>query len=746
MTKQLLLLFGWVVVGVAVGGIGGWPWGVAVLVAGLGFGLGASMGGRPVVELQARVERLRAELERSEARVAERIAQCTSALQVERDRALAESHSKSEFLAIMSHEIRTPMNVVLGMLELLREAHLDHDRKEQVRLAYGSGKTLLALIDNVLDFSKMEADRLVLDEVDFDLRALVDESALTLATLAHTKEIELTPFFPHGMHTAVRGDINRLRQILTNLLGNAIKFTPEGGSVELHGGPVGPGSEGRTEYLFEVRDTGPGVPEAERERIFDLFVRAEGHQKLVPGSGLGLAISKRLVERMGGGIGVDVNPYAPTGSIFYFTIQLTQQPEGESVDPGRNLFPGLRVLGVEIDGLQRIFLEDVFELFGSRLDLVAEIGTALTLLQQARQQGQPYDLVLLNQRPGRDSRLACRILRDGDATWKFILLTDLLDQGWDHASELPGMAICLKKPVNAERLRSAIEWLATAHQGQTMRVSASQPVRREPEPVHYRGRILVVDDHPANLTVARGMLARLGCDAAHVVVARDGREAVERYSEQHFDLVFMDCQMPGVDGYEASRQIRQKERERELPSVPIVAFTANVTSGNRLRGEVAGMNEFLSKPVTLGELKKVLERFLTSEVAAGVSSAVEEVVVAEKSDLEILMGAMESIGLPEEDFRDVAGLLVNQIPELLESLERDLRAGEHETARATAHVLKGSMANTIFPQLQTHTRQLHEYIKAHSWRDAEEALQQVRLQFAPVRKALDAFLDRSLER
>ncbi|MBF0418218.1 MAG: hypothetical protein HQL86_08220, partial [Magnetococcales bacterium] len=300
--------------------------------------------------------------------------------------ALSESRAKSEFLAIMSHEIRTPMNVVLGMLELLREAPLDYERREQVRLAYGSGKTLLALIDNVLDFSKMEADRLELDEMDFDLRALVDESALILATLAHTKEIELTPFFPHGMPTAVRGDVNRLRQVFTNLLGNAIKFTPEYGSVELHGGPVGPGLDGRTEYLFEVRDTGPGVPMADRLRIFDMFARSEGHRvQGFPGTGLGLAISRRLVERMGGEIGVDDNPHASSGSIFHFTIQLQQQPPGVGVEPGRDQFTHLRVLCVEIDGLQRLFLEDVFELFGSRFDHVAEIETARSVLRNARQ-------------------------------------------------------------------------------------------------------------------------------------------------------------------------------------------------------------------------------------------------------------------------------------------------------------------------------------------------------------------------
>ncbi|MBF0296712.1 MAG: response regulator [Magnetococcales bacterium] len=669
----------------------------------------------------------------------------TRELTEERDHALAVSNAKSDFLATVSHEIRTPMNVVLGMLELLREASLSHDRMEQVRLAYGSGKTLLALIDNILDFSKIEADLLSLDEMDFDLRDLVDESALILATLAHAKGIELTPFFPHGMPTMVRGDVNRLRQIFTNLLGNAIKFTPEGGVVELHGGPVAD-EEGWTEYLFEVRDTGPGVPPEERERIFDRFIQAESHRRQgYAGTGLGLAITRRLVEMMGGEIGVDVNPYAPSGSIFYFSVRLAHPPFPEALDGDLGIFQGLRLLGVQIDGLQRTFLDDVLTRFGVRCGYVAEVSTALETLRQAKAAGAPYDLVVLNQKPGRDSRETSLELRYTDLIPRMILLTDLLDQGLDQTATLPGIAICLKKPVSAQRLRSAMEWVLRTN-------DASMPVDVQQEAsggtASYDAWILLVDDHAANLTVAKGMLAHLGCDPTRVVTAADGREGMARFREHPFGLVFMDCQMPGVDGYEASRQMRAWEKEQGLPSVPIVAFTANVTSDNRRMGESAGMDAFLAKPVTLHELQCVLERYLTPVPKREVVSLPREMPADpapsfpadDSAEVVMLKGAMESIGLPEEDFRDVAGLLVNQIPELLESLERDLREQDYETARATAHVLKGSMANTIFPQLQFHTRTLHEKIKLKSWEDAFASLHGVHQQFVPVRKALESFL------
>nr|CAX83925.1 Sensor protein [uncultured bacterium] len=723
--------------------------------------------------LTVALERIRSRLTQSEAALAaqtrtleEQVKQRTREVEDARDQALAASQAKSLFMATMSHEIRTPMNVVLGMLELLGDLPLEHERREQLRLAYGSGKTLMALIDNVLDFAKIEADRLTLDEMDFDLRALVDESALTLATLAHTREIELTPFFPHSMPTAVRGDINRLRQIFTNLLGNAIKFTPEGGSVELYGGPVGLVPGNRIEYLFEVRDTGPGVPVADRERIFEQFAQGEHrHDQGYSGSGLGLAISKRLVEMMGGAIGVEENLYAPSGSVFHFTVHLGPQANPRVEEGERGAFPGLRVLGVGVDGLQRHFLEDVFELFNARFSHVSEVETALEQLKEARNLGKNYDLVLLNQKPGGDIRQICLELRHAQVQSRFVLLTDLMDQGWDRAAELPGAAICLKKPVSAERLRSAIEWVLKARPGERPLLAAPKVgVERRPVPLRYDGSVLVVDDHAANLTVAKGMLIRLGCDPSRLAFTAVGRDAVRVAETTRFDLILMDCQMPGIDGFEASRLIRAKERERGLPETPIVAFTANVSLETREQGEASGMNDFVAKPVTLRELQTILERFLpllplAGELTDGESALTpdapepmltdepprEAVVEEPEADLSLLLGAMEAIGLPEDDFKDVAGLLANQIPELLVSLERNLKEGDYETARATAHVLKGSMANTIFPQLQAHTWSLYDKIKQKAWKDAEVALGEVRRHFAPVQKAIALFLDETEE-
>ncbi|MBF0126861.1 MAG: response regulator [Magnetococcales bacterium] len=718
-----------------------------LMMGAVGAGLLAGLAGVSF-SLHKRLEQARTALRDLARSQEEQVRQRTRELSLALERAVAANQAKSDFLATVSHEIRTPMNVVLGMLELLREAPLNHDRLEQVRLAYGSGKTLLALIDNILDFSKIEADLLTLDEVDFDLRNLVDESALILATLAHAKGIELTPFFPYGMPTSVRGDVNRLRQIFTNLLGNAIKFTPEGGTVELHGGPTGAVNSQKTEYLFEVRDSGPGVPIQEREKIFDRFIQSDIHRRQgYTGTGLGLAISRRLVEMMGGEIGVDVNPYAQTGSIFHFSVQLAKQPVFMAHPPKSDLFQGVRVLGVEIDGLQRTFLDDVLTRFGARFNYVIEATTALDALRQAKIDGHPYDLVVLNQKPGRDARNICRQLRCSNAIPRFILLTDLMDQGWDQAAELPGISICLKKPISAERLRSAMEWVLHTPEGTPGRPVSPQHPTERPISMRYDTWILLVDDHAANLTVAKGMLTRLGCDPARVVTAADGREGTTRFQEKPFGLVFMDCQMPGMDGYQASRLIREWEQQQRKPPTPIVAFTANVTSDNRQQGERAGMSAFLAKPVTLSELQTVLEQFLTPAPPPGPPEpATREGTGAPReehgpsTDLAILTRAMEAIGLPEEDFRDVAGLLANQLPELLESLKRNLTEGDYETAKATAHVLKGSMANTIFPQLQPHTRSLHETIKSQSWQEALEVLQRVHTHFTPIQTALESFL------
>jgi two-component system sensor histidine kinase/response regulator len=677
----------------------------------------------------------------------EQVRERTTDLAVARDQALAASQAKSLFLATMSHEIRTPMNVILGMLELLRTSEIRLPDRERVELALGAGQTLLTLINNVLDFSKMDGKQLVLDKVDFDLRRLVYEAAMTVAPLAHTKGIELTSFFPDVTHTAVRGDPIRLKQVFINLLGNAIKFTPEGGTVELYGGPVGSDEQG-IDLLFEVRDSGIGVSEEDREKIFSRFTQVDSTStRRHEGTGLGLSICKHLVQMMGGEIDVDSNPDMLTGSVFFFTIRLEKQQRAYGPHDKTQDLKHLRVLAVAHDGLLRTLVEDALVSHGALLDHVVDPEHAPLILQEADASGEPYQLVLCNQKPGISHRREFRQLLDCNTELRFILLTDLLDQGWDQATELPGTAICLKKPINAERLLAAIEWLIQ-NKG-SHHLAASEQGQRT---VAWRaeGQILIVDDQQANLIVTKGMLVSLGYRSDQISTALSGQDAIVQFRQKPCDLILMDCQMPVMDGFEATRAIHALQQELNRPGVvPIVAFTADVTPQARENIRACGMNGFLPKPVSIADLREHLRQFLLLRPLEGVDdlpAVVSEpavVEVVERVDMDALLRSMRSIGLQEEDFREVAELLAAQFLELLHNMQRDIEQESYQSARATAHVVKGSMANTIFPTLQKSTRSLYEAVKEQRWEESKQELAQVRRLYQPIQEALLLFLSKN---
>ncbi|MBF0584359.1 MAG: response regulator [Magnetococcales bacterium] len=697
----------------------------------------------------------------------EQVRERTADLAVARDEALSASQAKSAFLATMSHEIRTPMNVILGMLELLRASEISLPDRERVDLAMGAGNTLLTLINNVLDFSKMDAEQFTLDKVDFDLRRLVYESAMTVAPLAHAKGIELTAFFPDVPMTAVRGDPIRLKQIFINLLGNAIKFTPEKGSVELHGGPIHSDSE-HIDLLFEVRDTGVGILPEEQEIIFRRFTQADSSStRRHDGTGLGLSICKHLVEMMAGEINIEPNPHTPSGSVFYFTVQLEKQQNAAVRVVKEQHFRGIKALAIAHDGLLRTLVADALFAHGASLDHVTEVANAVEILRQADSQGAPYQLVLCNQRPGSNDRRELSQLFRCKADLRFILLTDLLDQGWDQATELPGTAICLKKPINAERLVAAIEWLIT-NQGSHHAQPHTAPVRggaqvdplshQGGESVSSEGCLLIVDDQQANLVVTRGMLINIGYRPEQIITAINGYEAIELVKERAFDLILMDCQMPVMDGFAATSAIHALEKELGRTAAPIIAFTADITPESREKIRSSGMDGFLSKPMSMADLRGQLRYFSLLRPTAPVASPQEkesievpvgeqtlDAVQPERIDMEALLRSMRSIGLQEEDFREVADLLAEQFLELLSTMRRDIEQTSYQSARATAHVVKGSMANTIFPILQKPTRSLYEAVRDENWEEAHTELDRVSHLFKPIQEALMAYLTSSAE-
>ncbi|MEO5353756.1 MAG: response regulator [Magnetococcus sp. XQGC-1] len=653
-----------------------------------------------------------------------------------RERAEAANQAKSDFLSTMSHEIRTPLNVVLGILELLRESALERSYQEQVQMALGSGKMLLYLINDILDYSKIEANQLDLDTIQFNLRVLLDDVTLSMAPLAQAKEIELTCFFPQELPVEVRGDPNRLRQVFTNLLGNAIKFTPTGGLVELHGGPVSRAG-GWTEFLFEVRDTGIGVAPREREHIFERFSQASvatAHH--YGGTGLGLAICQRLVGLMGGSIGVDDNPFASSGSIFHFTVQLLEQVLPPSA-PGTSPFAGLRVLIVGSRGLQLAMLRNVLTVWGLLCEDIAELRTAFMEMREAARRGNPFHIVIINQWPGHNRPPELAELQDTGPESCFVLLMDRPDQGVDQAVELPGNALCLKKPFSAEQLRTTLNTV--------LRIAGEGGARRA-TPCFSRAAprtsvVLVVDDQAANLTVALGMLTKAGCERSRCIVAMNGQQAVEMFQKHTVDLVLMDCQMPVMDGYQATRLIREWERQQGSGPVPIVAFTADVTQVNRQSGRQAGMDDFLTKPVTLDDFRQMLDRYLPADASAALSSTAETDSPAIVGlEMESAVAALRALGLGEEDMPAIAQLITEQLPELLESLRQNLREESHEQARAISHVIRGSMIHTVFPGMQKEAKVMHDAVRRHAWEEARQHLEKLREGFAPIQSALTAWL------
>ncbi|MBF0143317.1 MAG: response regulator [Magnetococcales bacterium] len=690
------------------------------------------------------------ELIRQHSRLEEKVRKRTADLAIARDEALAANKAKSVFLATMSHEIRTPLNVVLGMLELMRQESLGPREGEYVQVAYASGKRLQGLLNDVLDFSKIEAGRLELDHRDFDLRRVIDEVTLGLAHLAQGRGVSLTAFVPVGMPTRVWGDPDRLGQVFTNLLGNAIKFTPDRGSVELIAGLVERVAGGRIEYLFEIRDSGIGILPEKRQEIFQRFTQADSSTtRRYGGSGLGLSISKHLVTLMGGEIGVDDNPYAPSGSIFHFSVVLQEHPLGPG-DAGIGLsLEGMDLLAVVDHGLQSDQLKDFLEHCGARFRHVLTLVEAEALLREAGAAGWSYPLVIVNvDHLGEMWEELGRLRHDLLAKSRVLLLIGRMDRGFDQAEALPGMPACLQKPFSLDQLAEVVARLL-GRRGRMLALDAGEGASSgglEP-PGHWRqARILVVDDQTANLKVARGMLSYLGCDPARVAVATNGLQAVERYQQGDLDLIFMDCQMPVLDGAQATRAIREWELAGERQRVAVVAFSADNTTESRRFCREAGMDGFLAKPITLEDLKGALQRHLPGSVKAvtteRLAPAPAPLKISHSYSRQLdVAAAMEGIGLPAANHQEVAEVILEQLPEVFRALERDVAGENPEGARANTHALKGSMATVIFSELKIPAERLYREVRAGSWHEAKGTLAEIRAIFAPIRRALKSHID-----
>ncbi len=670
------------------------------------------------------------------------------------------NEAKSRFLTTLSHEIRTPMSGVLGMTQLLLGTRLDMTQQRFARSIKRSAESLLGIISDVLDYARIEAGEIDLESIPFDLRMEIEELLLLLAPQAHEKGLEVLCDIPRGLPTAVRGDPLRLRQILTNLVGNAIKFTEQGEimvAVEL--------AEDAPEslYLFRVEDTGIGLTEAQRETVFETFRQAEGSTaRRYGGTGLGLTIARRLVEGMRGSISVASTP--GQGSVFSFTARLA--PETSAVEGGvqepQVRFSGRRALIVDDHARAGALLSHQCRDLGLDVEHIAVGSKAAETLQSASIDGHPFDVVLIDQKmPGLDGIMLARLLAAvpdiGDC--KLILLVGAGPDELEIGRSEPLLNAIVTKPVRPSELART---LARALGGPTPRTAMATRDDRG----RFSGRVLLADDVLINQEVASLILQSLGCD---VEVAGNGVEVLEALQQERFDLVLMDAMMPEMDGLEATRRLRALEQERGGGEhLPVIALTADVREASRTACLRSGMDDYLRKPLEVRELQSALEHWLeparprqvgavtaedershgqaapppgvagagttTSPVTAAADLLVDPGVI----DTQILdlIRAMQRPEHPDLVAR-VLGIYLGEAPRLLEQIQDAVVNGDLEQLGRAAHALKSSSAHIGANSVAALARELELKARKHSKPGVDELLTLIEQSFNDVREALE---------